>query len=378
MMSTLEIINVIVIPTLLYATYFIIRGWWLKGREVSEEVDWRSVLFILPVKDPPKSLPESIRALSRISPESKLVISYEGEKPSVPMDMDIEFIEARNIEGYTGKISNLVSALKKVDLDKFKYIVFIDDDIIPNITWITSLISEASVRGVATGYRVYRPKGLAGIFLSLWSLYSLDTMLSEKTRIVWGGSAAFNRETLDVQHLFKMWRGAVSDDVAYTYYVRNCLKRVIGFNHNSLVENIGYDRLSEAIRFVVRQQRIVYWYGRSLWLTGVAYHLYIWIVTLTSILNIFITTTTGPLLQILTLLIYLSYGVRIWFRAAHSSNIIGLSIWDRVKVSLVSPLILLIQLPLLLSSIGDTIRWRGRMYRLPRIEDLEGYCIESA
>lgn len=245
--------------------------------------------------------------------------------------------------------------------------MFIDDDIVPHEKWIRSLIHSCR-EGVSTGYRVYSPRE-APLILSLWSIYSLDTMLSRETRIVWGGSACFERSFLDVERLLEMWRGAVSDDVAYTYLARERGVE-IGFSLYSLVRNIGIERLGEALSFIIRQQRIVYVYSRWLWRRGVAYHGYVWIATLAGIYNLLSPTPLGLAVAILTLLLHAAYMFRLRSRCIVASQVVGdpsiARIWPY------APLILLIQLPLLLLSRGREIMWRGARYRLPSPEEL-GY-----
>jgi len=177
--------------------------------------------------------------------------------------------------------------------------VFIDDDIVPHEKWIRSLIHSCR-EGVSTGYRVYIPRE-APLILSLWSIYSLDTML---------------------RRLLEMWRGAVSDDVAYTYLARERGVE-IGFSLYSLVRNIGIERLGEALSFIIRQQRIVYVYSRWLWRRGVAYHGYVWIATLAGIYNLLSPTPLGLAVAILTLLLHAAYMFRLRSRCIVASQVVG-------------------------------------------------------
>ncbi len=368
------IIDLLFISTGLFAILYLLRGIRISAEDPGIRVDTSQILFILPVKDPPPTLATLVKKLGEIAPGSTLAIAYQGRRPKVSGNLKIVLLEGMERPGYRGKIANLVTALESLELSRFSYIVFIDDDIIPNQRWLRSLIASAEKHGVSTGYRVYRPSRLAGILLSIWSIYSLDTMLSPRTRIVWGGSAAFKKEFLDVKKLLEMWRGAVSDDVAYTYYVRNCLKREIGFHPDSLVENIWLGGLREAISFIIRQQRIVYRYGFKLWLLGVVYHGYVWSISLYSIARLAISFETGLLLTLLTGLIFTIYGLRTWFRAMHAYNVVTIS-GRSIFPIILSPIILIIQLPLLLVSVGDTIYWRGVRYKLPPLEELSGYCL---
>ncbi len=325
------------------------------------------------MKDPGWGLGELVEKLGEASPGSHLAIVYEGVRPEIPnIDrLDITLMEAEELEGYLGKNRNLATALRNLDLDRYRYVVFIDDDIIPHAKWIGALIQSCR-EGVSTGYRVYSPRE-APLLLSLWSIYSLDTMLSRDTRIVWGGSACFTRDFLDVDRLLQMWRGAVSDDVAYTYLARE-RGIEIGFNLYSLVRNIGIERLRDAISFIIRQQRIVYVYSRWLWRRGVAYHGYVWLATLTGIYNILFPSILGLLEAVLTLILHLLYMFRLRSRCLVASKVVRDGSVARIWIY--APLILLIQLPLLLLSRGRDIIWRGARYTLPSPEEL-GYVSPS-
>ncbi len=321
------------------------------------------------MKDPGWGLGELVERLGEASPGSHLAIIYEGDRPEIPdvENLAITLMEAEELEGYQGKNRNLATALRNLDLDRYRYIVFIDDDIVPHEKWIRALIQSCR-EGVSTGYRVYSPRE-APILLSLWSIYSLDTMLGRDTRIVWGGSACFTRDFLDVDRLLEMWRGAVSDDVAYTYLARERGVE-IGFSLYSLVRNIGIERLRDAISFIIRQQRIVYVYSRSLWRRGAAYHGYVWLATMVGIYNLLFPSILGLAEAVLTLLLHLLYMLRLRSRCIVASKVVGdgsvAGIW------VYAPIILLIQLPLLLLSRGREIVWRGARYTLPSPEEL-GY-----
>ncbi len=377
-------IHIIFLLTILSSIYYAFRGAKDSGEE-PEIIETPHVAIILPVKDPP-NLDPLIEGIDKEELDIDLHIVYQGDRPQIGYragNINVYIHEGGEEPGYIGKIGNLIKLLTKLDLEGYDYIVFIDDDIIPHRGWLRELIGLAEKYCIASGYRLYLPKPLniGNIFLSVWNLYSLETMYGGD-RIVWGGSAAFKKSVFRRDILRRLWRKAVSDDVAYTHIAR-CNGIKIGFNEKVLLISRPFKNLWEALNFIIRQQRIVYTYSYRLWLKGLLIHLYLNLLTIILLLNIYLTVFLGiinpfTILEIISIImLYLSYILKGHLRIDRFSKLFGeehmreFRIFKLVNL-LFMPILLNIQSILLLISRGETIYWRGRYYILPRPEDL-GY-----
>lgn len=384
-----QVIDIIFISILLGVTLNIIRYIGYTGDEVKDiDVKGRT-LIIIPVKNPPDSLSLLIKQLTMYLTDSDIFIAYQGEKPNIVYndldgDVNINIIKGVETPEYIGKIGNIVTILKSVDITKYKYIIFLDDDIYIHPRWFNTLKNLSEYTGFATGYRVYIPmkSGLGSVMVSVWNLYSLDTIYNSKERIVWGGSACLRIDKVDINMMLRLWRRGISDDVPLTYLARSM--GGIGFNELTLVPSPSYHGLKDALEFIIRQQRIVYVYNKSLWLKGILIHLILNLlmaIAIVDMLNIYLYGI--DILRIMKILmvatLFSSYIFRNHVRLGRYEDIFG----EKYRVNirrlkiyniLFTPAILLIQLYLLIASRGYKIKWRGRIYTLPTPDEL-GYTI---
>ena len=384
------VVSIIFILTALTSIFYAFRGAYNTG-EKGLEHRGGAIAVILPVKDPP-DLDPLIENLDRQGLKFTLYIVYQGGKPRIryrPSNISVEILEGGETPWYRGKIGNIVHLFKERDLSNYEYIVFIDDDVIPHPEWLRELLGLADRFCISTGYRLYLPKPLRlrNILISIWNLYSLETLYG-KDRIVWGGSACFQRRLFNIDILKRLWRGAVSDDVAYTHIAR-CNGLTIGFNEKVLVIGRPFRSLRETLGFILRQQRIVYMYSRDLWRKGLLIHLYINMVTALMFYKLYRYMFLGfgnmlDLLVILSILgIYIGYILKNHFRLGRISKIFGRGYAGTFRLFrllniIFMPIVINLQSILLLLSMGDTIYWRGKTYRLPAPKDL-GYdnCTDS-
>ena len=388
------LLDIIFILIIVGATINILRGIGYRGDKTSNMGVKGKTLMILPTKNPPKSIRELITQILKFTRDVDLYIVYQGRRPDikldeVPRDIKIEMLKGVEDSDYIGKIGNIVTILRKVDISSYRYMIIIDDDILLHPRWFKALTFLAEDKGFSTGYRIYLPSknSVGPILTSLWNLYTVDTIYSIEDRIVWGGSACIKTEAVNKETLLKLWRKAVSDDVPLTYLAR--CKEGIGFNEDTLVPSLSIHTLKEALEFIVRQQRIVYVYNRGLWLKGVLIHLFLNILALIGLINIleviFNGATTHSIVKIVGILaLFLTYTLKNHVRLGRYRRIFGWEISqyiNRLKIYnlLFTPLLLILQLYLLLASRGREIMWRGSRYTLPTMEEL-GYseCINTS
>lgn len=115
------------------------------------------------------------------------------------------------------KVWNQLAALDQLTADD-EIVAFIDADTRPSPLWLPRLVAVLvnSGRPVATGYRWMIPAD--GRFSSI-ALAAANNSIASLPRgalplpLVWGGSVALRRETLDAIRIRDFWRGAISDDV---------------------------------------------------------------------------------------------------------------------------------------------------------------------
>ncbi len=387
------LLDIVFILILLAITVNILKGVKDVGDEISEIPTRGRALIILPTKEPPETFNKLVEQLIKYTKDAELYIVYQGGKPplnieSPPSNIKIEVLEGMEDNDYKGKIGNIVTILRRIDISRYRYLIIIDDDILIHPRWFTYLTSLAEYKDFSTGYRVYLPikNRLGSILTSLWNLYTLDTIYNREERIVWGGSTCIKTEAVKTSTLMRLWRRAVSDDVPLTYLAR--CRKGIGFNENTLVPSPSLHTLKDAINFIIRQQRIVYVYNKTLWLKGVLIHLFINLITAIALVNLITIIYTGiHILSLIKLLgivtVFLSYTLKNHFRLRRYQEIFGsdqMRYLNRLKLYnlLFTPLILILQLYLLLLSRGREILWRGRKYILPTMEEL-GYseCIKD-
>lgn len=382
-----QVIDIIFISILVGATANIIRYIGYVGDEI-RNIDVRGrTLIIIPVKDPPDSLSLLIKQLTMYLTDSDIYIVYQGEEPNIIFrnqnkSVNINIIKGVETHEYIGKIGNITTVLKSVDIRRYRYIMFLDDDVYIHPQWFYIIKSLSGHTGFATGYRVYLPMrgGLGSALVSVWNLYSLDTIYNSDERIVWGGSTCIKVDKVDVNEILRLWRRAISDDVPLTYIARS--RGGIGFNELTLVPSPSLHRFRDALEFIIRQQRIVYVYNKSLWIKGIITHLIlnlVSVVALIDILNIYLNgfDMMGFAKILAVTALFISYTFRNHIRLNRYKDIFGethkIDI-RRLKIYniLLTPAILLIQLYLLIASRGREIIWRGRRYALPTLEEL-GY-----
>ena len=166
------------------------------------------------------------------------------------------------------KVWNQLAALDRLTPDD-EIVAFIDADTLPTPLWLPRLVAVIvnSGRPVATGYRWMFPADdrvssccLAAANASIASLPRGATPMT----LVWGGSVAMKRETLESIGLRDLWRGAISDD----WQMAEALRRrglVAHAPRQGLLLTPVACSWAELFEFGVRQYRVVFLHQPKDW-----------------------------------------------------------------------------------------------------------------
>ncbi len=166
------------------------------------------------------------------------------------------------------KVWNQLAALSRLTPDD-EVVAFIDADTLPTPLWLPRLIAVLvnSGRPVATGYRWMTPVD------DRWSsaaLAAANNAIAALPRgalaltIVWGGSVAMRRATLEAIQIADYWRGAISDDAQMAIALRRA-----GFLAHAPRQGLVLSPIACSWRgfleFGVRQYRLVYLHNWRDW-----------------------------------------------------------------------------------------------------------------
>ena len=166
------------------------------------------------------------------------------------------------------KVWNQLAALERLAPDD-EIVAFIDADTAPTPLWLPRLVAVIvnAKRPVATGYRWMFP---ADGRLSSACLAAANASIASLPRgvlpmpLVWGGSVAMRRTTLEAIDLKQAWRGAISDDSQ----IAEALRRH-GLVAHAPRQGLLLTRVScswrEFLAFGVRQYRFVYLHQPKNW-----------------------------------------------------------------------------------------------------------------
>lgn len=234
-----------------------------------------SVAVILPVRGG-KTLVDHLRLLRAQRYGSyRIIVAVESELDpacsAVRVAADesgapIAIVVAGHAEATGQKVWNLLAGLDALRPSD-EIVAFIDADTLPTPLWLPRLVAVLvnSGRPLATGYRWMTPAD------DRWSsacLAAADGGLAALPRgglplsIVWGGSVALRRGTLEAIRLRDFWRGAISDDSQMTQALRQA-----GLRSHTPRQGLVLTPVScswrEFLAFGVRQYRFV-WLDRPI------------------------------------------------------------------------------------------------------------------
>ena len=180
----------------------------------------------------------------------------------------LEVIVAGVAENAGQKVWNQLAALSRLTPED-EVVAFLDADTLPTPLWLPRLIAVLvnSGRPVATGYRWMTP---ADDRWSSAALAAANNAIAALPRgalaltIVWGGSVAMRRATLDAIRIADYWRGAISDDAQMAIALRRA-----GFLAHAPRQGLVLSPIACSWRgfleFGVRQYRFVYLHNWRDW-----------------------------------------------------------------------------------------------------------------
>lgn len=185
----------------------------------------------------------------------------------------IDVIVAGRAENAGQKVWNLLAALKCLTPGD-ELVAFIDADTWPTPLWLPRLIAVLinSGRPVATGYRWMWPGddrwssiGLAAANNTIAALPRGALPLT----IVWGGSVAMWRKTLEAIRIEDYWRGAISDNSQMAAALRDAGLLAHAPRQGLLLTPVACSWMG-FLAFGVRQYRLVYLHRPSSWAVALA------------------------------------------------------------------------------------------------------------
>lgn len=252
-----------------------------------------------------------------------------------------------------GKSAALATALKNVDGD---CIVFSDDDIKPNEMWLYLLTSPLSTYDAVTTYRWYLGKGLCHKVRLAISNTGFPAMLDKRSRFVWGGSTAFRKDLVEKTDLASRLLNYISDD----YAVYSALKEVGGsiyFARGAVAPTPDPQcRISEALRWGIRQILMVKWHAPAGWYAGLAIYTLGFLISI--VFPLVAIFTTWELL--LGLFLHPINLVKDLIRARGVRRHVGIPIGHKEVVATWAVGLFAIPLAVWLSIFVKCVDWRGR------------------
>jgi cellulose synthase/poly-beta-1,6-N-acetylglucosamine synthase-like glycosyltransferase len=180
----------------------------------------------------------------------------------------LETIVADLAKNAAQKVGNQLAALDRLTPDD-DIVAFIDADTLPTPLWLPRLVAVIvnSGRPVATGYRWMTP---ADDRLSSCCLAAANDSIAALPRgalpltIVWGGSLAMKRATLEAIRLRDFWRGAISDDAQMAEALRQAGLLAHAPRQGLLLTPVQCSWRG-FLAFGVRQYRIVWMHQPKRW-----------------------------------------------------------------------------------------------------------------
>jgi hypothetical protein len=184
--------------------------------------------------------------------------------PGAPLDVAV----AGPADNAGQKVWNLLAGLEKLKPTD-DIVAFIDADTLPTPLWLPRLVAVIvnSGRPVATGYRWMTPTderwSSSCLAAANGSIAALPRGLIPLT-LVWGGSVAMKRSTMEAIRLKDYWRGAISDDAQMAGALRQGGLRAHAPRQGLLLTPVSCS-WREFLEFGVRQYRLVYVHRPGAW-----------------------------------------------------------------------------------------------------------------
>ena len=197
------------------------------------------------------------------------VLQSARDAPGAPLEIVVAGLADRAGQ----KVWNQLAALDRL-APADEIVAFIDADTLPTPLWLPRLVAVLvnSGRPVATGYRWMTPADSRASSISLAAANNAIAALPRgplPMPLVWGGSVAMRRETLDAIRLRDFWRGAISDDVQMTVALREAGLTAHAPRQGLLLTPVACS-WPDLLAFGVRQYRFVFLHEPWTWAVATA------------------------------------------------------------------------------------------------------------
>jgi hypothetical protein len=236
------------------------------------------VLVVAPVKGASRHLPGFLAALraQRYARYRILAVVEAESDPAVPVlraaaegpgaELTVAVAGLAVDEGQ--KVHNLIHALDRLEA-RDEVVAFVDADTQPQPDWLLRLVEPLTRGGVdaVTGHRWLMP--VRGDLPSALTAAAVNSLVGALRiwDVVWGGTCALRRTTIDEIGLRERWRGAVVDDVALTRILTEQGRKVLA-PRTLIVPSPVEHSVRSALAFGRRQYTFIRWYLPKVWWIG--------------------------------------------------------------------------------------------------------------
>ncbi len=329
---------------------------------------------IVPVKGLEEGLAENLASLASLDyPDYELIVVARAVEdiPGGVVPAQARVVVAGEGDPETSeKINNLLAAVRAARASS-EIFAFADSDGRVSPGWLRALaapLAEAGV-GASTGYRWHLPDppDFWSLLRSVWNAVIAGGLGPGDNAFAWGGAMAIRRDTFERVRVAEAWKGSVSDDYALSSAVHAAGQK-IAYAPGALVASTDHARAREFFGWIRRQMLITRVYRPRLWWTGFLAHVF-YCGSMAACLALVVR---GSLLAEYVLVVQLFLGM---LKGAQRASLAKIAMpqyarWFK-RYGWVhtwwTPLATWVWLySFLVSAFGNTIRWRGRKYRVRR------------
>jgi len=143
---------------------------------------------------------------------------------------DIRILVAGGATGSSQKIHNMLHSYNNAP-ENTEVLVFADSDACVRPNWLEHMVYplRKPKAGATTGYRWFVPEknNLASLALSAMNAKIAQMLGNSRFNQAWGGSMAITKKMFEKTELPKIWKNAISDDLALSYAVKKQKKKII-------------------------------------------------------------------------------------------------------------------------------------------------------
>ena len=329
---------------------------------------------IVPVKGYDEGLRENLAALASLDyPDYELIVAARSASDIPPgvLPSRVKIVLAHGAEDSTGeKVQNLNAAVRATRKNT-RVLAFADSDGRPERRWLRSLVAPLTTAGVgaSTGFRWFAPDppSFWSLMRGVWDAVSMSLLESGDCPFAWGGATAIYKETFFDAGVSDAWHDTISDDYTLSAAIHAAGLK-IAYAPGALVPTVDHTTAWGFFRWIRRQMTLTRLYNPRLWWMGLAAHVFYCGGMAASIL----ASAKGNRLAEWALIAQLSPGMLKGLNRATlaKASLPELEPWFKRHSwvhAIWVPLATWIWLVALVSSaFGNTVKWRGRTYRIQR------------